>query len=195
MDISETLAPNSDQLDAVDLLGGPPRIFTITEVSRGNAEQPVNVHLAEFPRVWRPGKTMRRVLAHCWSTNAKTWVGKRVELYCDTNVMFGGEKVGGTRISRLSHIDKPMSVPVIVKKGRSAGYKVEPLPDAPTEPPVNPAALAENIAEAQTADEVKKVGNFAHAKGVLDAEVDGRPLREHVTGRLADFAEQAESDA
>ena len=54
MDISDTLAPNSDQLDAVDLIGGP-RTFTITKVSKGNAEQPVNVHLAEFPRVWRPG--------------------------------------------------------------------------------------------------------------------------------------------
>ena len=28
MDITDTLAPNSDQLDAVDLLGGP-RTFTI----------------------------------------------------------------------------------------------------------------------------------------------------------------------
>jgi hypothetical protein len=40
MDISDTLAPNSDQLDAVDLIGGP-RTFTITDVTKGNAEQPV----------------------------------------------------------------------------------------------------------------------------------------------------------
>lgn len=50
LDISDTLAPNSDQLDAVDLLSGP-RIFTVASASRGNAEQPVNVHLVEFPRV------------------------------------------------------------------------------------------------------------------------------------------------
>lgn len=129
MDISDTLAPKSDQLDAVDLLGSPPRIFTVTEVTRGNAEQPVNVHLAEFPRVWRPGKSMRRVLAHLWGADASKWVGRRVELYCDTEVIFGGEKVGGTRISRMSHIDGPKSVPIIIKKGRSGGYKVDPLPE------------------------------------------------------------------
>ena len=47
-DISETLAPKSDQMDAVDLLGGP-QTFTVTEVTRGNAEQPVQIALAEFP--------------------------------------------------------------------------------------------------------------------------------------------------
>lgn len=135
MDISDTLAPKSDQLDAVDLLGSPPRIFTVESVSRGNAEQPVEVHLAEFPRVWRPGKSMRRVLAFCWGADASQWAGRRVELFCDESVMFGGEPVGGTRISRLSHIDGPKSVPIIIKKGRSGGYKVEPLPDAPKPPP------------------------------------------------------------
>ena len=48
MDITETLAPKSDQLDAVDLLGGP-RTFTITGVKAGNEEQPVQISLAEFP--------------------------------------------------------------------------------------------------------------------------------------------------
>ena len=65
MDITDTLAPTSDQLDAVDLLGGP-RTFTIVKVSKNNAEQPINVHLDGFPRVWRPGKSMRRVLAAGW---------------------------------------------------------------------------------------------------------------------------------
>lgn len=128
MDISETLAPNSDQLDACDLIGNP-RTFTITEVSKGNAEQPVNVHLAEFPRVWRPGKSMRRVLAACWGTDASEWVGRRVELYCDETVRFGNDVVGGTRISRLSHIDKRRSVPLLVKRGKSAAFVVEPLPE------------------------------------------------------------------
>lgn len=127
-DISDTLAPNSDQLDAVDLLGGP-RIFTVTKVSKGNAEQPVEVTLAEFPRVWRPGKSMRRVLAACWGKEASAWTGRRVELYCDPDVMFGKEKVGGTRISRMSHIDGPRSVPIIKGRGKGGTWDVKPLPD------------------------------------------------------------------
>lgn len=130
MDISDTLAPKSDQLDAVDLMGSPPRIFTVTKVDvKQNAEQPVSVHLAEFDRVWRPGLSMRRVLAYCWGKDSSGWVGHRVELYCDERVKFGNDVVGGTRISRLSHIDGPKSVPLIISKGRSAVFKVQPLPD------------------------------------------------------------------
>ena len=132
MDITDTLAPNSDQLDAVDLLGGP-RTFTIERVSKGDAEQPVQVHLAEFPRPWRPGKSMRRVLAACWGTDSSQWTGRRVRLYCDPNVVFGKEKVGGTRISHLSHLDGPRAIPLLVSRGKSSTYSVQPLAeDAPT---------------------------------------------------------------
>lgn len=144
MDISDTLAPKSDQLDAVDLLGGP-QTFTITEVGRGNAEQPVQIKLAEFPRVWRPGKSMRRVLAACWGTDASQWVGRRVTLYCDESVMFGGEAVGGTRISHLSHIDGAKKIPLLVKKGRSATYVVQPLPDKPAAPDDATQTRLENL--------------------------------------------------
>ena len=71
-DISDTLAPNSNQLDNIDLRGGPPRIFTVTKVDvRKGDDQPVSVHLAEFPRPWKPGKNMRRVLAHCWGARLR----------------------------------------------------------------------------------------------------------------------------
>lgn len=130
MDITSTLAPKSDQLDAVDLLRGP-QTFTVKGVSQGNSEQPVNVHLEEFPRPWRPGKSMRRVLARCWGTNASQWVGRRVTLFCDTSVKFGGEVVGGTRISHLSHIDEEMKVPLIVARGKSQVYTVQPLDEKP----------------------------------------------------------------
>lgn len=128
MDITETLAPNSDQLDAIELAPGP-RVFQIEKVTKGNAEQPVNVHLVGFPRPWRPGKSMRRVLAACWGVEASEWVGRRVELFCDTDVVFGGKAVGGTRIKRISHIDKAQKIPLLVTRGKSAIYVVDPLPD------------------------------------------------------------------
>ena len=157
MDISDTLAPNSDQLDAIDLLGGP-QTFTITKVSAGKDDQPVNVHLAEFPRVWRPGKSMRRVLAACWSTDASTWVGRRVTLYCDESVRFGNDVVGGTRISHLSHLDKPKSIPLLVSRGKSATFKVQPLAE-PT-----PAERIESLkAEWRAADPERRK--------VIEAEV------------------------
>ena len=139
MDITSTLVPKSDQLDAVDLLSGP-QTFTIDKVGKNaSPDQPVNVHLVEFPRVWRPGKSMRRVLAACWGADASQWTGRRVTLYCDTRVKFGGEEVGGTRISHLSHIDKAMKVPLIVTRGKSQVYTVQPLVEKLTPKPTTKA--------------------------------------------------------
>ena len=168
MDISDTLAPKSDQLDAVDLLGGP-QTFTITNVTKGNSEQPVNVHLAEFPRVWRPGKSMRRVLAHCWGTDASQWAGRRVTLYCDESVTFGNDVVGGTRISHLSHIDGPKSVPLLVKRGKSKTFTVDPLPDAPTDAMIACATDQEQL-KAWWGEFPEKRDQIAARKAELDAE-------------------------
>lgn len=158
MDISETIQPNSDQLDACDLLSGA-RVFTVERVSKGNAEQPVNIHLAEFPRPWRPGKSMRRVLVAAWGSDASAYVGRRVELYCDPEVKFGGQSVGGTRISRLSHIDKAKNIPLLVSRGKSAIFTVRPLPDdAPPAAPQDETAarVAALRAEWGTADDDRR---------------------------------------
>lgn len=138
MDISDTLAPNSDQLDAVDLLGGP-RTFTIARVTVDiAAEQPVQVYLNEFPRPWLPGKSMRRVLGACWGNDSSQWTGRAVTLFCDPAVKFGGVEVGGTRISHLSHIDGVRKVPLLVARGKSATYTVQPLKDVPAPPKTQP---------------------------------------------------------
>ncbi|UVF61030.1 hypothetical protein SEA_SAKAI_67 [Arthrobacter phage Sakai] len=129
MDLTESIAPKSDQLDAVDLLSGP-RTFTIDKVSKHNAEQPFNFHLAEFPRVWRPGKSMRRVIVAAWGPTSDKYVGQRVTLYCDPSVQFGGDTVGGTRISHMTGIDKPLKVPLLIKRGKSSTFTVQPLAES-----------------------------------------------------------------
>lgn len=150
MDITNALAPKSDQLDAVDLLGSPPRVFTITDVSEGNAEQPVQIRLAEFPRVWRPSKGMLRVLAGCWGKETQAWAGRKVELYCDPDVMFGNDRVGGIRIRRLSHIDKRMSVPMIIKRGKGGSWNVDPIKDD------TPAPLTDSMIACATREQIKQ---------------------------------------
>lgn len=142
MDISDTIAPNSDQLDAVDLLSGA-RTFSIEGVSKGNAEQPVQIHLREFPRPWRPGKSMRRVLVAIWGKDASTYAGKSLTLYCDETVRFGGQAVGGVRISHMSGIDKPRDVPLIVSRGKSAIFTVRPLANAPKASEPTPEQIAD----------------------------------------------------
>lgn len=195
MDITNALAPKSDQLDAADLIGSPPRVFTITEVRENGSElaeqQPVNISLAEFPRVWRPSKGMLRVLADNWGKDVRVWIGRKVELYGDPNVYFGKEKRGGTRISRLSHIDSGKTTLVNPRGGKGAYWKVEPLSAAPAEPaPGELAALiADELAAATTEAEVREWGNRAHARGLLDHDLGvDTTLRELVTKRLAEVA-------
>lgn len=141
MDISELLVGKSDQLDNVDLLAGA-RDFTITDVRKREGEQPLEIALAEFPRPWRPGLTMRRLLAHIWGKDASQYIGRRVRLYRDPEVAFGTDKTGGTRISHASHIDKAVTVSLPKSKGKFAAHTVNPLPDAPAPADPTPAQIA-----------------------------------------------------
>lgn len=149
MDISDTLAPNSDQLDAVDLLGGP-QTFTVDHVTKGNAEQPIQIHFREFPRPWRPGVNQRRVLGNVWGTESAAWAGRRLTLYCDQEVAYGGQKVGGIRVSHMSDITKRTGTPIIPTRGKSTIYNVDPLRETTTAPAA-PSPTAALLAEIKTA--------------------------------------------
>lgn len=149
MDITDALAPNSDQLDAIELV--TPRTFTIAAGGRlamREGKTVAEIALEGFPRVWRPSKGMLDVLARCWGADAKQWVGRSVTLYNDPDVMFGKDRVGGVRISHLSHIDGAQSVPIRASgRGRSPKlWKIEPLADAPA-----PVAASDKITAAITA--------------------------------------------
>lgn len=178
MDISDTLAPKSDQLDGVDLIGSP-RTFSIASVNRGSAEQPINIHLAEFPRAWRPGVTMRRILATAWGVDASVYVGRRVTLYYDPDVRFGKEKPGGTRISHLSHIDKPLTLTLPTSKGKFGEFTVQPLKDDPAPTP-SPEPTAEQVAASTSQGELRAWWS-----------VSGPERQEQIEARAAELTERA----
>lgn len=127
MDLTRTIEADSTQVNA-DELTDIPRIVTITAVTKGSADQPVNIELAEYPgKAYRPCKSMRRVLVQCWGPDASTYIGRRLAIYNDRSVRWGGQAVGGVRIKALSHIDKPITLALTVTRGRRAPHTVEPL--------------------------------------------------------------------
>jgi hypothetical protein len=129
MDIAATTAPKSDQQNFDDYVAGP-KTVTVAEVTPGTAEQPVEVHLVEFPgRPYKPSKSMRRVLVAAWGSDSTPWAGRRLTLDGDPTVKFGGATVGGIKIRALSHIDKRLSLNLTVTKGKRAPHTVDPLPD------------------------------------------------------------------
>lgn len=194
MDISATTQPRSDQQNFDDYSAGP-RTVTIDEVRAGSAEQPVEIHLVEFPgRPYKPSKSMRRVLVAAWGPEASAYAGRRMTLIGDPTVKFGGIALGGIKIGALSHLDKRLTVSLTVTKGKRAPHTVDPLVET-AEP--TPTELAEQIAaalkDATTEAEVREWGNRAHARNLLDIQVDGQVLRDHVTEALAVLADQADS--
>lgn len=161
MDLAETIVPRSDQINSEDLLAGP-RTVTITAVKRGSAEQPVNIVTAEFGpgRPYKPSKTMRRVLVAAWGSDAQAYIGRRLVIYRDPEITFGGDKVGGIRISAMSDITTRLSVALTVTRGRRAPFVVEPLRDEPVK-----SAL---ISKAEATEFERRIAEAASTKA-LDA--------------------------
>lgn len=128
MDVSTTTAPKSDQLNYDDVMSAPVNV-TVSEVKAGNPEQPVEVHLTEYPgRPFKPSKSMRRVLVAAWGSDSTVYTGRKMTLFGDPDVRYGGQAVGGIRISHLSHLTGPLTVPLTVTRGRRAPFTVQPIP-------------------------------------------------------------------
>lgn len=132
MNLTESITPKSDQLNADDLISGPV-LVTITEVKKGTQDQPVNVVTEEFGsgRPYKPSKSMRRVIVMAWGAESKEYVGRQLTLFRNPTVRFGKDEVGGIQISHLSGIDAPLTVALTVTRGKRAPFTVQPLADIP----------------------------------------------------------------
>lgn len=131
MDISDTLAPRSDQQNYDDYVTGP-KTVSVAEVRKVQGDQPLELHLVEFPgRPYKPSKSMRRVLAAGWGKDASQWAGKALTLFGDPSVKWAGQPVGGIRISHMSHLDGPLEVPLTISKGKRERFTVQPLQQQP----------------------------------------------------------------
>lgn len=180
MDMTETIAPKSDQINAEDLLTGP-RTFTVAKVEKGSSEQPVNVHLVEYPgRPYRPSKTMRRVMVSVWGAEAANYTGKRFTLYRDPEVTFGRDKVGGIKISHMSDLDKPVSLMLTATRGKRAEHTVQPLTaEAPAQGEPTAEQVAECVIEATLRDWWKS---------------SGKERRAQIEARVAELAAEPDAD-
>lgn len=137
-DLSMTIAPKSDQINADDLIGGP-RTITITRVTgnEGSPEQPVNIFFeGDNGKPYRPCKSMRRVMVAVWGADGASYTGRSMTLYRDPSVQFGGMQVGGIRISHMSHIDKAVTMALTATRANRKPYTVKPLAVAQAASPV-----------------------------------------------------------
>lgn len=132
-DLSQTIAPRSDQLNADDLIGGP-RTIKVRQVSISKgADQPASIFFeGDDGKPYKPGLSMRRVLVKVWGNDTTRYVGRRMTLYRDDKVRFGGVDVGGIRISHMSDIDSVVTMALTDKKGSRKPFTVKPLAEERT---------------------------------------------------------------
>ena len=132
-DLRDTIVPKSDQLNAEQLLGGPITI-TVTAVRRGGGEeQPVVIHYeGDGGRPYKPCKSMRKILVFAWGPDGNAWIGRSMTIFNRPDVKFGGEEVGGIRISHLSHIDRDIAVALTATRGRKEQTRIKKLDEAET---------------------------------------------------------------
>lgn len=181
-DLRATIIPKSDQLNAEQLLGGPMTV-TVEEVSLGSGEeQPVVVHyVGENGRPYKPCKTMRKLLIYAWGADGRAWAGRSMTLYNDPAVKFGGEEVGGIRISHLTDIDRDIKVSLTSTRGKKAKYEVRRLSS-----PV--AGQLADIAAAPTIEALKD--NFGAAYKTAKDQAIRAQLKSAYDARLKALTEQ-----
>jgi hypothetical protein len=142
MDMSSTIAPKSNQLNADDLIAGP-RTIKVTAVrgNEGNQEQPVAVSFeGDGGKPYLPCKSMRRVMVQVWGADARAYVGRAMTLYRDPEVIWGGMKVGGIRISHMSDMDGAVTMALTATKQQRKPYTVKPLVMPAAQQPATKAA-------------------------------------------------------
>jgi hypothetical protein len=171
MDLTPSIIPKSDQLNADEIMA--PVTYTIREVKAGSVEQPFDFMLVETDRAYRPSKTMRRVIVAAWGAEAANYAGRRLTLYREPTIKYGGVEVGGIRISHMSHIDGPVEVMAQTTRGKREKFTVQPLESA--------APAAGNSAESpslpgQSAADEPAAAPGANGGGLIETLEDAQRL-------------------
>lgn len=156
-DLRSTTVPKSTQLNADQLIVGPMDL-RVTDVRIGPDEkQPIAVHYEnEAGRPFLPCLTMRRVLLAAWGHDGREWIGKGLRVFHDPQVRFGGEDVGGVRISHMTDIPgRRIELKLTATRGKKVLYTIERMEQQASGPTVEHVlqliALAVNNADMKAA--------------------------------------------
>lgn len=178
--LSDTIAPKSDQLNADDLIAGSITV-KIMCVRRGAKDQPVVIDIDGGRQPYKPCLSMRRVMIKAWGENGHSWVGNSMTLYCDPSVKFGKVAMGGIRISHMTGINETLIMMLTTTRARRANYRVEPLSIKAEITPDNQAlwtAAKERYIQNGNLDAVKVKANISeHFEKLLIEEVQAKQTK------------------
>lgn len=161
-DMSKTIVPDSTQINADELQAGPVTVKITGVKIKGGKEQPVDMILEGMEKVYRPCKSMCRIIVAAWGADAAKYVGRSLTLYCDPTVRWGGLAVGGLRISHMSDIDSAMTMALTVTRANKKPFTVKPLKAASgAAAPKAAASPSEQSVQAPTGGQPQEAGAVA----------------------------------
>jgi len=168
-DISKTIIPKSDQINCDDLLAGEMTIV-ITGVKLVAGDQPVHIlYEGCGEKVYKPCKSMRRVLISAWRSNGEAYIGRTLRLFADPSVKWAGDEVGGIRISAMSHIESDMRIMLTVSRGRKSPVIIKAIATTPLNA-LSDADFESYSARIETSENMAELGVIGEeiAKARLD---------------------------
>ena len=98
---------DSDYLGQWDIPEGRRVVVEIEKVAKfktdrlkaGEKNKRIAISMKGKRKRWLCGPVSQDTIASMYGPNIENWIGKRLELYVDANIMFGRSKVGGIRCS------------------------------------------------------------------------------------------------
>ena len=132
-DITPTTLANSDQLNADDVI--TPMTITVTKVDVKKGEsQPVIIYYEGCDgKPFKPCKSVRRIISKAWGVESANYVGRSMTVYNEKSVEWGGQLVGGIRVSHMSHIEEDFTMLVTIRRGNRRPVTIEKLPSPKVE--------------------------------------------------------------
>lgn len=172
-DMDAVTAAKSDQFNADDLIGGELAVTIEGVTIRPGTEQPITVHLDGYSKVFRPCKTVARIMKAAWGNDSSVYKGRSMLLYCDPGVTWGGMKVGGIRVRAMSHISDPLVVALQEKKGSKKITTVRPM-EAVRQPITDARDAIANAPDLDTLKRVWASKAMAPFRETLQSDLDAR---------------------
>ena len=189
VDMSKTIRANSDQLNAVDLMGGGEVVTVKSVVIKLGEKQSKWIELEEDFKTFKPCLTMRRVIMDIWGGETNDHIGRKLVLYCEPTVLWGGQQEGGIRISHASHITEIKRTRVRESKYKTTVWETHPLViEKPQSQPARKAPSFETIRElmdnCNDVNGMAAYGDLIKEHAATFSEKQMKDLRKHYKDRL-----------
>jgi len=125
-DVSKFIEAKSDQLNAIDLIGGD-KTVKITQIIQ-NGKDFIIRYEGDCGRPIKASKTFVRILSAGWGLNDENYIGKHLTVYREESVIYAGKEVGGVRIRAMESLPaKTMKIKVQESRGKFTEYVIHNL--------------------------------------------------------------------